>query len=156
MVSPNLKRTQCAANEGLANKISFAIHLGAETCEVFEMDMIPAYFCPTLLCRPFIMRSDSELLILIFRSEKKMGLLMQSDCAKSDGIKSDLFRPLILRPDSELLILTFRSEKRWACSCSPILQNPTGKNRFENPMAHVVRFWPKIRRLDPSDYLVEK
>ena len=40
--------------------------------------------------RPFIMRSDSELLILIFRSEKKMGLLMQSDFAKSDGIKSDL------------------------------------------------------------------
>ena len=35
------------------------------------------------------MRSDSELLIFIFRSEKKMGLLMQSDFAKSDGIKSD-------------------------------------------------------------------
>ena len=28
--------------------------------------------------RPFIMQSDSELLILNFRSEKKMGLLMQS------------------------------------------------------------------------------
>ena len=40
--------------------------------------------------RPFIMRSDSELLIFTFRSEKKMGLLMQSDFAKSDGIKSDL------------------------------------------------------------------
>ena len=37
--------------------------------------------------RPFIMLSDSELLICIFRSEKKMGLLMQS---KLDGIKSDL------------------------------------------------------------------
>ena len=36
------------------------------------------------------MRSDSELLIIIFRSEKRMGLLMQSDFAKSDGIKSDL------------------------------------------------------------------
>ena len=36
------------------------------------------------------MRSDSELLVLIFRSEKKMGLLMQSDFAKCDGIKSDL------------------------------------------------------------------
>ena len=36
------------------------------------------------------MRSDSELLIFMFRSEKKMGLLMQSDFAKSDGIKSDL------------------------------------------------------------------
>ena len=36
------------------------------------------------------MRSDSELLIFIFRSEKHMGLLMQSDFAKSDGIKSDL------------------------------------------------------------------
>ena len=35
------------------------------------------------------MRSDSELLVFIFRSEKKMGLLMQSDFAKSDGIKSD-------------------------------------------------------------------
>ena len=40
--------------------------------------------------RPFIMRSDSELLIFIFRSEKKMGLLMQSDFAKSDRIKLDL------------------------------------------------------------------
>ena len=36
------------------------------------------------------MRSDSELLILIFRSEKKMALLMQSDFAKSDGINSVL------------------------------------------------------------------
>ena len=36
------------------------------------------------------MRSDSEFLILNFRSEKKMGLVMQSDFAKSDGIKSDL------------------------------------------------------------------
>ena len=29
---------------------------------------------------------DSELLIFIFRSEKRMGLLMQSDFAKSDGM----------------------------------------------------------------------
>ena len=36
------------------------------------------------------MRPDSGLLIFIFRFEKKMGLLMQSDFAKSDGIKSDL------------------------------------------------------------------
>ena len=35
------------------------------------------------------MRSDSELLILIFRSEKGTGLLMQSNFAKPDGIKSD-------------------------------------------------------------------
>ena len=40
--------------------------------------------------RTFIMRSASELLIFIFRSEKRMGLLMQSDFAKCDGIKSDL------------------------------------------------------------------
>ena len=33
------------------------------------------------------MRSDSELLIFFFLSEKKMGLLIQSDFAKSDGIK---------------------------------------------------------------------
>ena len=46
---------------------------------------------------PFIMRSDSELLIFIFRCEKRMGLLMQSDFAKSDGIKSDL---RIRRPKS--------------------------------------------------------
>ena len=62
------------------------------------------------------MRSDSELLILIFRSEKNMGLFMQSDFAKSDGIKSDL----------------------------------------RNPIAQVVRFWPKIQRLDPSDYQKSK
>ena len=37
-----------------------------------------------------IMRSNSELLIFMFGSAKKMGLLMQSDFAKSDGIKSDL------------------------------------------------------------------
>ena len=35
------------------------------------------------------MRSDSERLIFIFRSEKNMGLLMQTGFAKSDGIKSD-------------------------------------------------------------------
>ena len=40
--------------------------------------------------RPLIMRSDSEVLIFIFRSEKRIGLLMQSDFAKSDGIKSYL------------------------------------------------------------------
>ena len=40
--------------------------------------------------RSFAMRSDSELLISIFQSEKKMGLLMQSDFAKYDGIKSNL------------------------------------------------------------------
>ena len=36
------------------------------------------------------MRSDSGLLILIFRSDKRMGLLMQSDFTKSDGMKYDL------------------------------------------------------------------
>ena len=40
--------------------------------------------------RLIIMRPDSELLIFIFRSEKRIGLLMQSDFAESDGIKSDL------------------------------------------------------------------
>ena len=35
------------------------------------------------------MRSGSELLILIFRSKKKMGRIMQADCAKSDVIKWD-------------------------------------------------------------------
>ena len=40
--------------------------------------------------RPFIIPSDSELLIFIFRSGKRMDLLMQSDFANSDGIKSDL------------------------------------------------------------------
>ena len=36
------------------------------------------------------MRSDPGLLNLIFRSEKRIGLHMQSDFATSDGIKSDL------------------------------------------------------------------
>ena len=36
------------------------------------------------------MRSDSELYIFIFRSEKRIGLPMQPDSAKSDGTKSDL------------------------------------------------------------------
>ena len=39
---------------------------------------------------PFIVRFDSELLIFIFRSEKRMGLLTRSDFAKADGIKPDL------------------------------------------------------------------
>ena len=43
-----------------------------------------------LFLRPFIMRSDSQLLIFIFRSEKEMGLFMQTDFAESDGIESDL------------------------------------------------------------------
>ena len=36
------------------------------------------------------MRSEPELQIIIFRSEKWISLLMQSDIAKSDGRKSDL------------------------------------------------------------------
>ena len=40
--------------------------------------------------RLIVMRSDSELQFFIFRSEKKIGLLMQSDSAKSDGTKSDM------------------------------------------------------------------
>ena len=42
--------------------------------------------------RVILMRSDSdsELEIFIFRSEKRIGILMQSDVANADGIKSDL------------------------------------------------------------------
>ena len=36
------------------------------------------------------MRSDPELQIFTFRSDEWIGLIMQSDIAKSDGIKSDL------------------------------------------------------------------
>ena len=36
------------------------------------------------------MRADSELLIFIFQTEKRMGLLMQSDFANPTRIKSDL------------------------------------------------------------------
>ena len=36
------------------------------------------------------MRSDSEPSFFIFQSEKRISLFMQSDIAKSDGIKSDL------------------------------------------------------------------
>ena len=41
------------------------------------------------LCRVILMRSDSELQNFTPRSEKRIGLLMQSDIAKSDGIRSD-------------------------------------------------------------------
>ena len=44
------------------------------------------FFADSLTLRLIIMRSDSELLVFIFRSEKRMGLLMKSDFAKSDGI----------------------------------------------------------------------
>ena len=40
--------------------------------------------------RQIIMRSDPELQIFTFRSDEWIGLIMQSDIAKSDGIKSDL------------------------------------------------------------------
>ena len=40
--------------------------------------------------RLILTRSDSELLVFIFSSEKRIGLLMLSDFSKSDGIKSDL------------------------------------------------------------------
>ena len=40
--------------------------------------------------RLILMRSDSELQIFTLRSEKSIGLLMQSDIAKSHGMKSYL------------------------------------------------------------------
>ena len=61
-----------------------------------------------------------------------------------------------MRSDSEPLFLVFDLKKGWACLCSPICKIRRDKIRFENPMAQVVRFWPKIRRLDPSDYQIEK
>ena len=53
------------------------------------------------------------------------------------------FRPFIMLSDSELLILCFDLKKKWTCLCSPILQIRRDKIWFENPMAQVVRFWPK-------------
>ena len=47
-----------------------------------------AFFCTGVGL--ITMRSDSELYIFIFRSEKRIGLPMQPDSAKSDGTKSDL------------------------------------------------------------------
>ena len=62
-----------------------------------------------------------------------------------------------MRSDSELLILIFRSEQKdgpaYAVRCCKIRRD---KILFENPMAQVVRFWPKIRRLDPSDSQIDK
>ena len=55
-----------------------------DSCNLFSVREDPSLYTPV---RPFIMRSDSELLIFIFPSEERMGLLMQSDFAKSDGVK---------------------------------------------------------------------
>ena len=41
------------------------------------------------------MRSDSQLQIFIFRSEKRIGLLMQSDSAKSEGTKITYENPMV-------------------------------------------------------------
>ena len=41
------------------------------------------------ILRLIVMRSDSNIQSFIFRSEKRIGLRMQSDSAKSDGRKSD-------------------------------------------------------------------
>ena len=53
------------------------------------------------------MRPDSELQVFTFRSDKWIGLIMQSDIGKSDGIKSDLKIPwpkpdLDLKPDDSV------------------------------------------------------
>ena len=66
-------------------------------------------------------------------------------------------RPFIMRSDSELLIFIARSWKKdGPAYADRFCKIRRDKIRFENPMAQVVRFWPKIRRLDPSDYQVEK
>ena len=55
--------------------------------------------------------------------------------------------------------LVFDLEKRWVCLLwSPILQKKIRRDKsdFDHPTAQVVRFWPKIGRLDPSDYQIEK
>ena len=55
--------------------------------------------------------------------------------------------------DWELQGSTFRSPKLNHL----LTQSGYAKSdRFENPMAQVVIFWPKTRRLGPSDFLVEK
>ena len=57
----------------------------------------------------------------------------------------------------------FSTPKIKASACCAVrvlvyqVQNMTGFfSIFENPMAQVVRFWPKIRRPGPSDFQVEK
>ena len=83
------------------------------------MNVMPVFCFPSLRQRPLIMRSDSELLIFCFRSEKRMGVFYAVRLCKI---------------------------RLWS----------RDKIRFENPMAQVVRFWPKIRRLDPSYHQIEK
>ena len=48
------------------------------------------YTIENSLLRLILMRSDSELQIFMFRSEKIVGLLVRYDSAKSAGTKSDL------------------------------------------------------------------
>ena len=60
------------------------------TCFCWFTNLIPVFRFSSLRPWPLIMRSDSELLIFTFRSEKRIGLLMLSDYGKSDWIKSAL------------------------------------------------------------------
>ena len=62
-----------------------------------------------------------------------------------------------LRSDREFHICSFRSQKwKRLLSQSGYAKSDRIFFRFENPMAQVVRFWPKIRRLGPSDFQIEK
>ena len=62
-----------------------------------------------------------------------------------------------MRSDSELLVLFFHLKKRWArfVRSPPFCKTRRDKTGFVIPMAEVVRFWPKVRRLDPSHYRIE-
>ena len=103
------------------------------------------------------MRSDSELLIFIFRSEKRMGLRTQSDFAKSDPvlIKSNL-RLHIMRSNSELLVFIFRSEKRMGLLMQSDFAKSDGINLIwesDGPSRQILAQNPTT---PPSDSQIEK
>ena len=75
--------------------------------------------------KQFLMRSGSEFQSLTFRSEKRIGLLMQSDSATSDGTKSDLrirwpksadltHRPFVLSNRKMALVFNQVKSNWWA------------------------------------------
>ena len=96
------------------------------------------------------MRSDSEIWICIFRSDKITGLIMQSDIAKSDGIKIWFDIPMgrvsktadsyaIRFRDLYIYFSIWKKKSYYAVRYCKIRR---GKIWLENPMARVVRLGP--------------
>ena len=103
-----------------------------------------------ILMRPWSPRRSNGyprmllLIVLVVEFESRRGEIYEFICNKIKNKKTiNYWGRLLCDLIPSFWFLFFDQKKRCACLCRPILQNPTGWIRFENPMAQVVRFWPK-------------